>query len=78
MSESTSRVIADSTHQERILRVADACFEMFSIQELKRPITILHEIAHSFPEATAAEITEAIKLAISWRRALRYASGWTH
>jgi hypothetical protein len=78
MSESTSRVIADSTHQERILRVADACFEMFSIQELKRPITILHEIAHSFPEATATEITEAIKLAISWRRALRYASGWTH
>lgn len=78
MSESTSRVIADSTHQERILRVADACFEMFSIQELKRPITILHEIAHSFPEATASEITEAIKLAISWRRALRYASGWTH
>lgn len=65
-------------NRDRILRIADTCFEMFSIQELKRPITILHEIAHSFPEANRTEISEAIKLALSWRRALRDAGGWTH
>ena len=78
MSETTTTVTLTTTQQDRVLLVADACFEMFSIQELKRPITILHEIAHSFPEASAAEITEAIALALSWRRALRRARGWTH
>lgn len=78
MSQTISRSSTDSTHQDRILRVADVCFEMFTIQELKRPVSILHEIAHSFPEVSAAEISEAIKLAISWRRALRDAGGWTH
>ena len=78
MSETTTPVPSSTTQQDRVLLVADACFEMFSIQELKRPITILHEIAHSFPEASAAEITEAIALALSWRRALRRARGWTH
>jgi hypothetical protein len=61
-----------------IMRIADVCFEMFSIQELKRPVAILREIALSFPEATAKEIQEAIKMAISWRRALRGFNGWTH
>jgi hypothetical protein len=78
MSETTTTVTLTTTQQDRVLLVADACFEMFSIQELKRPITILHEIAQSFPEASAAEITEAIALALSWRRALRRARGWTH
>ena len=78
MSETTTPATSITTQQDRVLLVADVCFEMFSIQELKRPITILHEIAHSFPEASAAEITEAIALALSWRRALRRAGGWTH
>jgi hypothetical protein len=64
--------------RERVLRIADTCFEMFTIYELKRPVTILHELAHSFPEASATEISEAISLAISWRRALRRARGWMH
>jgi hypothetical protein len=78
MSETVSRITPETPRQERILIVADACFEMFSIQELKRPVAILHEVALSFPEASAAEISEAIALAISWRRALRRASGWMH
>jgi hypothetical protein len=78
MSETNALATSTATQQDRVLLVADACFEMFSIHELKRPVTILHEIAHSFPEASASEITEAIALAISWRRALRQARGWTH
>jgi len=78
MSETVARITSETSRQERVLVVADACFEMFTLQELKRPIAILHEVALSFPEASAAEISEAIALAISWRRALRKASGWTH
>lgn len=78
MSQTALPNTLERSRQARVLLVADACFEMFSIQELKRPITILHEIALSFPEATASEIGEAITLALSWRRALRRASGWTH
>jgi hypothetical protein len=63
---------------KRILRIADVCFEMFTIQELKRPVAILREIALSFPDANSKEIQEAIKMAISWRRALRGFNGWTH
>jgi len=61
-----------------IMRIADVCFEMFSIQELKRPVAIIREIALSFPEANSKEIQEAIKMAISWRRALRGFNGWMH
>jgi hypothetical protein len=60
----------------RVLTIADTCFEMFSLQELRRPVAILHEIALSFPDASRAEIQDAINIAISWRRALRNASGW--
>ncbi|MFO0416476.1 MAG: hypothetical protein ACK5Y6_04235 [Pseudomonadota bacterium] len=70
---------SQTTEQRRdtlVLSIADTCFEMFSLQELKRPIAILHEIALSFPEATRSEIQDAINIAISWRRALRNASGW--
>lgn len=71
--------IAPHTRREcLVLQIADTCFEMFSIKELKRPITILHEIAISFPEASALEIQEAISLAISWRRALRNIAGLAH
>jgi hypothetical protein len=67
------------TRRERlVLQIADTCFEMFSIKELKRPVAILHEIAISFPEASALEIQEAISLAISWRRALRNVAGLAH
>lgn len=78
MSETVARITSETSRQERVLIVADTCFEMFTIQELKRPIAILHEVALSFPEASAGEISEAIALAISWRRALRKASGWMH
>jgi len=79
MSETSTPATSTTPHtKDRVLIVADACFEMFSIQELKRPITILHEIAHSFPEASAAEITEAVGLALSWRRTLRRTRGWQH
>ena len=76
MSTSSESTTIQDHKQERILRVADACFEMFTIQELKRPIAILHEIALSFPEASGSEIQEAINLAINWRRALRKVGGW--
>jgi hypothetical protein len=75
-SQNTSNI--SQLDNQLIMRIADVCFEMFSIQELKRPVAILREIALSFPEANAKEIQEAIKMAISWRRALRGFNGWTH
>jgi hypothetical protein len=79
MSDTLSTTSTSSQlDNQRILRIADVCFEMFTIQELKRPVAILREIALSFPEANAKEIQEAIKMAITWRRAMRGFNGWTH
>jgi hypothetical protein len=78
MSDTLSIASVSQLDNQRILKIADVCFEMFSIQELKRPVAVLREIALSFPDANAKEIQEAIKMAISWRRAMKGFNGWTH
>ncbi len=64
--------------RERLFIVADACFEMFSIKELRNPLRILPELSTEFPELSKEEILEAIRLALSWRRLLRAAGKPVH
>jgi hypothetical protein len=64
--------------REKLLTVADACFEMFSIRELRNPITILPELSTEFPDVSKEEILKAAHLALSWRRLLRAAGKPVH
>jgi hypothetical protein len=64
--------------REKLLIVADACFEMFSIKELRNPLRILPELSTEFPDLSKEEILEAIRLALSWRRLLRAAGKPVH
>ena len=61
-----------------IIVLADVCFEMFSIKELRRPSLILDEMRSAFPEFNDAEILRAISMALSWRRLLRNAGRPLH
>lgn len=64
--------------REKLLIVADACFEMFSMKELRNPLRILPELSTEFPDLSKEEILEAIRLALSWRRLLRAAGKPVH
>lgn len=61
-----------------LLPVADACFEMFSVRELKRPRVILPELLAAFPEFCQEDILHAVSLALSWKRLLRAAGKPLH
>jgi hypothetical protein len=61
-----------------VIQIADVCFEMFSVKELRRPDVILNEILLSFPDANGLEIREAISLALSWRISLRSLGNFVH
>ena len=64
--------------REKLLIVADACFEMFSMKELRNPLRILPELSTEFPDLSKEETLEAIRLALSWRRLLRAAGKPVH
>jgi hypothetical protein len=64
--------------REQVLVIADSCFEMFSIQELRRPQSIVHEVAVSFSDSTEEEVREAISLALSWRRMFHQSARFVH
>jgi hypothetical protein len=68
----------DDGHNARLLALADACFEMFSMSELRKPLTILNELSLSFPDMSRPEIFRAVRLALSWRRILRDAGEPVH
>ena len=68
----------EAPRREQILRIADSCFEMFSIQELRRPRSIMQEVSVSFSDSTEAEIVEAISLALAWRRMLQGSARFVH
>jgi hypothetical protein len=61
-----------------LLPIADACFEMFSVRELKKPLSILPELKSAFPEWNESEIMQAVSLALSWKRLLRAAGKPLH
>ncbi|MEY4669510.1 MAG: hypothetical protein RL518_2209 [Pseudomonadota bacterium] len=61
-----------------LIVLADVCFEMFPIKELRRPGLIIDELRAAFPEFDEAEILQAISMALSWRRLLRDAGRPLH
>jgi hypothetical protein len=54
----------------RLFELADACFEMFSLKELRHPKKILPELKAAFPDLTATQISQGISVALSWKRLL--------
>ena len=61
-----------------IIVLADVCFEMFPIKELRKPHLILDELRSAFPEFDEPEILRAVSMALSWRRLLRDAGRPLH
>jgi hypothetical protein len=55
----------------RTLELADTCFEVFSLRELRKPKSILHELTASYPDLSLSEVTRAVSIALSWKRLLR-------
>lgn len=58
--------------------IADACFEMFTVRELKKPPVILPELRAAFPEHCDREILQAVGMALSWKRLLKSAGRPVH
>ena len=69
---------SDDAQNARFLALADACFEMFSMKELGKPLTILNELSASFPDLSRPQIFCAVRMALSWRRILRDAGEPVH
>lgn len=65
-------------HEHQLIVIADVCFEMFSVRELKKPRTILPELLAAFPECDEEEILRATHMALSWKRLLRAAGKPLH
>lgn len=78
MRHSIQNSRSKAPRRDQILRIADSCFEMFSIQELRRPRSIIQEVAVSFSDSTEAEVVEAISLALTWRRMLQGSARFVH
>jgi hypothetical protein len=68
----------ETARRSVVIQIADVCFEMFSVRELRRPHVILNEILLSFPDSNSQEIREAISLALSWRISLRSLGNFVH
>lgn len=81
MTNSTPNIesVRTSTRPDsQILILADVCFEMFAIKELRKPHTIIDEIHAAFPEMNETDILKAISMALNWRRLLRAAGRPLH
>ncbi|MEN9845901.1 MAG: hypothetical protein RIS36_1048 [Pseudomonadota bacterium] len=78
----TPEIISTNTFDRHYARdmilLADVCFEMFPLKELRKPHLILGELRSAFPEFEDAEILHAISMALSWRRLLRDAGRPLH
>lgn len=61
-----------------LVLIADACFEMFAVRELKKPQVILPELRVAFPECCDEEILRAVGMALSWKRLLKAAGKPVH
>ncbi len=66
------------SEQRLLLPVADACFEMFSVRELKKLPSILPELRAAFPECCDDDIRKAVSMALGWKRLLRAAGRPLH
>lgn len=77
-SDSLSATIPSGDQHKEIVILADVCFEMFPIKELRRPHLILDELRTAFPDFEDSEILKAISMALSWRLLLRAAGRPLH
>jgi|694.fasta_scaffold149310_2 hypothetical protein len=59
----------------RVLEIADTCFEVFSSKELKNSESILPELVATYPDLSSSELLQSINLALAWKRQLRRARG---
>jgi hypothetical protein len=59
----------------RVLEIADTCFEVFSAKELKNCEAILPELVATYPDLSKSELHQSINLALTWKRQLRRARG---
>ena len=71
-------VSVPSRNERFLAPIADACFEMFAVRELKKPLLILPELRAAFPEFRDEEILQAVSLALSWKRLLKAAGKPIH
>jgi hypothetical protein len=67
-----------SDRRARVLRIADSCFEMFTIRELLHQRSIRDEVLSSFLDSNESEVIEALSLALSWRRMVAESIGFPH
>ena len=52
--ETATQTSTVETRKNRlVLQIADVCFEMFSVRELRKPVAVLRELSAAFPEAPA-------------------------
>jgi hypothetical protein len=74
--------LTGTTYQQHdardIIVLADVCFEMFPMKELRKPHLIIDELRAAFPEFDEPEILRAVSMALSWRRLLRDAGRPLH
>lgn len=68
----------EEIERRELISLADVCFEMFHIRELKRPHLILPELEQAFPEFSQSELLQGIAMALTWRRILRDAGRPMH
>lgn len=74
MTNSSVLITAAGTsrqEEKEVIILADVCFEMFPIKELRRPHLILDELRAAFPDFNEEDILRAISMALTWRRMLR-------
>lgn len=76
--ETTTASSASGSEDREIVILADVCFEMFPIKELRRPHLIMDELRTAFPDFDEPEILKAISMALSWRILLRAAGRPLH
>lgn len=77
LSAENSKLPFDS-RRARVLMIADSCFEVFSVRELVNEPSIREEVLSSFADSNESEVTEAIALALSWRRILGESLAFCH
>jgi hypothetical protein len=78
MVSSRNQIKSLSERRARVLKIADSCFEMFTIRELLHQRSIRDEVLSSFLDSDESEVIEALSLALSWRRMLAESISFPH
>lgn len=63
---------------KHVLEVADSCFEVFTSKELRQKEVVLSELVSAYPDLSKSELSQAIDLALNWKRQIPRASRSAH